>query len=327
MKTKEELFNYIKITTNWEIESKELNFDVPLYIKAGYEIWSAKLEEVNVLFVKVKEQNSDIRLHQNVVNKLEELSSSKIVLVFEKLDTRSANSFIKKNISFIIKDKQIYMPFALIQVQTNNQTRTPDKITHLSTDADVILVAYLNNMISSNMIIKNISNVINRAARETSQALNVLESLGYLKIETQGRNKQIEFISQSEVYERLKDESIPLVKYIFFSKETLGNSIYSGFSALSTYSSVMDEKMQTFAIHEKQINKKDLELLRCDEEDAKYKIEVWNRDPSILSFNKAINPVYILRLLNSIDDERIQDAVRQIEENIIKKFKDINERD
>lgn len=327
MKTKQEVLNYIQITTNWKIESKELNFNIPLYIKVGYELWSAKLEEVDVLFVKVKEQNSDIRLHQNVVKKLEELYSSKIILVFEKLDTRSANSFIKKNISFIIKDKQIYMPFALIQVQTNNQKNIRVKSTHLSTDADVILVAYLNNMISSNMIIKDISNVINRALRETSQALNVLESLEYLKIETQGRNKQIEFISQSEVYERLKDESIPLLKYIFFSKETLENSIYSGFTALSKYSSIIDEKIETLAIHEKQINKKDLELLKCDEEDAKYKIEVWNRDPSILSFNKAINPVYILRLLNSIDDERTKDAVKQIEENIIKKFKDINERD
>ncbi len=327
MKTKEEIFNYIQSTTNWKIESKELNFNIPLYIKVGYELWSAKLEEVDVLFVKVKEQNSDIRLHQNVVKKLEELYSSKIILVFEKLDTRSANSFIKKNISFIIKDKQIYMPFALIQVQTNNQKNIRVKSTHLSTDADVILVAYLNNMISSNMIIKDISNVINRALRETSQALNVLESLEYLKIETQGRNKQIEFISQSEVYERLKDESISLVKYIFFSKETLENSIYSGFTALSKYSSIIDEKIETLAIHEKKINKKDLELLKCDEEDAKYKIEVWNRDPFILSLNKTINPIYILRLLNSVDDERTQDAVKQIEENIIKKFKDINERD
>ncbi len=327
MKTKQEVLNYIQITTNWKVESKELNFDVPLYIKVGYELWSAKLEEVDVLFVKVKEQNSDIRLHQNVVKKLEELSSLKIILVFEKLDTRSADSFIKKNISFIVKDKQIYMPFALIQVQTNNQKNIRVKSTHLSIDADVILVAYLNNMISSNMIIKDISNVINKAARETSQALNVLESLEYIKIETQGRNKQIEFISQSEVYERLKDESIPLVKYIFFSKETFDNSIYSGFSALSKYSSVIYEKIQTLAIHEKQINKKDLELLKCDEEDAKYKIEVWNGDPFILSLNNAINPVYILRLLNNVDDERIQDAVRQIENELIKKFKDINERD
>ena len=83
----------------------------------------------------------------------------------------------------------------------------------------------------------------------------------------------------------------------------------------------------TLWTHEKQINKKDLELLKCDEEDAKYKIEVWNGDPFILSLNNAINPVYILRLLNNVDDERIQDAVRQIENELIKKFKDINERD
>ena len=120
MKTKEEVFNYIQSTTNWKIVSKELSFDVPLYIKVGYELWSAKLEEIDILLVKVKEQNSDIRLHQNVVKKLEELSSSKIILVFEKLDSRSADSFIKKNISFIVKDKQIYMPFALLQVKTNN---------------------------------------------------------------------------------------------------------------------------------------------------------------------------------------------------------------
>ena len=43
--------------------------------------------------------------------------------------------------------------------------------------------------------------------------------------------------------------------------------------------------------------------------------------------NKAINPIYIIRLLNSVDDERTQYAVKQIEDELIKKFKDTNERD
>ena len=56
-------------------------------------------------------------------------------------------------------------------------------------------------------------------------------------------------------------------------------------------------------------------------EDARYQVEVWNRDPFIFSIDGNVNPLYILRLLKDAHDERTEYALDDIEEKIIKNLK------
>jgi hypothetical protein len=326
MKTKKEIFEYIQKSTNWKIVPNNITVNVPLYLKSGYELWGAKIQDICVVFANVKDETIDIRVHQNAIKRLGELTSCHTVLVFDKLDSRSIESLIKKHIPFVIKDKQIYMPFALLQIQTQNKKNTPLREVSLTIDADVILVGYLDNQINSGMMIKDIAGVINRELRATSQALNVLEALRYIQIEAQGRSRYIHFISPMEVYERLEEEAKLPVKYNFFAKGYIGEKLYSGFTALSNYSTLVEEKIKTVAISHKQLTSEQLEALECDEDEAEYKIEVWDREPSIFAHNDTINPLYVIRFFKNDEDERVQEAIEQIETKIIERLKERNER-
>ena len=327
MKTKKEIFEYIQNSTNWKIVPNNITVNVPLYLKAGYELWSAKIQDVCVVFASVKDETIDIRIHQNAIKRFDELTSCHTVLVFDKLDSRSIESLIKKHIPFVIKDKQIYMPFALLQIQTQNKKKTPLREVALTSDADMILIGYLDNQIHSSMIIKEIAQAIGRELRATSQALKVLEALGYVQIEVNGRSRYIHFISPMEVYERLKEEVKLPVKYSFFAKGYIGEKLYSGFTALSHYSTLIEQKIKTVAISHKQLTSKKLEALECDEDEAEYKIEVWDREPSVFTHNDTINPLYVIRFFKNDEDERVQEAIEQLETRIIEKIRDENERD
>ncbi len=327
MKTKKEIFEYIQNSTNWKIVPNNISFNLPLYLKAGYELWGAKIENISVVFANVKDETLDIRVHQNAIKRLNELTSCHTVLVFEKLDSRSIDSLIKKHIPFVINGKQIYMPFALLQIQTQNKTKTPLREVALTSDADIILIGYLDNQIHSSMMIKEIAEVIGRELRATSQALKVLEALEYVQIEVNGRSRYIHFISSMEVYKRLKEEAKLPVKYSFFAKGFIGEKVYSGFTALSHYSTLIQQKLKTVAISHKKLTAKKLEALECDEDEAQYKIEVWDREPSVFAHNETINPLYVLRFFKNDEDERVQEAVEQLETRTIEKIRDENERD
>lgn len=318
MKTKRDLFNYIETSTNWVVSEKKLDINIPLYIKAGYELWNAEIGGLPVIFLKIKDLKIDMRIHQNAVKKVEELSLCKVVLVFEKLDIRNINSLIQKHISFIVENKQIYMPFALIQMQTENIKVNFKNYNELTVDADIILIGYLDNKIDNGMMIKDISKIISRESRVVSNALDVLESMSYINIEKIGRSKFVYFNSKEEVYNRLKNSAKSPIKYSFYANNFSDkNIIFSGYSALSKYTSLMDESIKTIAINYKLIKSLNTEEIGCEKEYAKYKIEVWDRDPSVFSYDSSINPLYILRLLKDIDDERTEYALEEIEKRFL----------
>jgi len=319
MEEKKELFKYIEKYTGWKIIDKELHVNLPLYIKSGYELWNTSLEGFGVLFAKVKAKNIDMRMHYNAIQKIEDLCPCHVVLVFESLDMRTMSRLIEKHIPFVVKGKQIYMPFALMQVQTLDvELKLQRQYKTLTTDADVILIGYLNDSIHNGMMIKEISRQISREMRATSSALSILESLDFVEIVKEGRSKLVYFINTDEVYERLKKEGKSPVKYFVYTDSVPNDYkiVYSGYSAISRLTSLMDESLTCIAISEKEY-KKYKNRLECRKEDALYRIEVWDRDPSIFSIQNVVNPLYLLRLFEYTEDERTQYALDEIEKKFL----------
>lgn len=322
MKTKQELFNYIELSTGWKIEEKELHISLPLYIKSGYELYNCSVAGFGVLFAKVKEQVSDMRMHYNAIKKIEELIPCNVVLVFEKLGSNSINSLIKKHTPFVIEQSQIYIPFALMQLKTNNKATQLKKHQKLTPNADMVLIGYLSNLIKNEMMIKEIATILNMELRATSSALAVLESLEYLQIRKKGTSKIVYFISQENAYERLKNEGLSPIKYVLYTtKMPEDKAILSGYSALSKHSNLMDNTIKTLAVVENKKIKQLLENIKCEKEDANYKVEVWDRDPSTFSRDGVIHKLYILRLLKNEEDERTMYALRDLEQSLKNNFK------
>lgn len=205
MKYKDALFHYIETTTGYGIQEKELTMSLPLYIQAGYDLWSCSVSGFGVVFAHVKDTTTDMRIHYNAVRKIEEKCPCYVVLVFDSLGSRNINRLIEKRQSFVIIDKYVYMPFALMQMKSEKLQPIPRKnFQSLTPDADMILIGYLNKNIQSGFMISQIASMIDRDIRATSAALSILESFEYVRIEKEGRSKHIVFNSAEDVYDRLK---------------------------------------------------------------------------------------------------------------------------
>lgn len=323
MKTKKELINYIQESTSWSIKEKIFDFKLPLYITSSYEFWNIEIEEINILFLKIKEHNVDMRIHQNAREKIEQLCQCNTVLVFDNLDFKNINSLIKKNIPFIVSNKQIFLPFILLQIETKKTKKILIKTyQNLSFDADTILVGYLDGKINSGMIISEISQLIKKDLRATSKALDILQSLKYINIEKVGRNKKIFFEPKDEIFDRLNLENISVIEYIFYTdKLVFDEYTYSGYTALSNYSNLVDSETKTVAVYNKLLNIDDISLFKSEQDNAKYKVEVWRKDPMVFSDNKNVNMIYLLRQMKNIDDERTKYALEELDKKIRGNFK------
>jgi hypothetical protein len=80
-------------------------------------------------------------------------------------------------------------------------------------------------------------------------------------------------------------------------------------------------------ISHKKLSLQQLGALECYEDEAQYKIEVWDREPSVFAHKDTINPLYVIRIFKNDEDERVQEAVEKLETKIVDKLRDMNERD
>ena len=318
MNIKQTLFHYIKTVTGWEIEIKEKEIILPLYLRSGYTFWHTTIANMNLVFAYVKESKQDIRIYAKAYRALKEKLDDQIVFVFDHLDTRQINSLIQKHISFVVPEKYLYLPFVMMQVGTPIQSKhLAYKSERLTPDADLILIGYLDGNLHNGMMVKEIAAAIGREIRSASAALNLLHDLEYVSVQKYGRSKRVQFETEPDVYGRLVKEGLPPQKKSFFtSSEIFGNkAVKSGYSALAAYTTLMDTGVPTVAISAKAKNLL-ADLNACEEDEALYKVEIWDRDPHTFAHNNTVNPVYVLRQFKDDDDERVQYALEEIENSM-----------
>jgi len=318
MDKKNTLLTYIKKVTDWNIQVKNKEVSLPLYLRAGYTFWFVTIANIDIVFAYVKENAHDMRLYTQVYKTLKEQLDSQVVLVFDYLDTRQINGFVQKHIPFVVLEKYLYLPFVLIQIGTTLQNKELTyKSEKLTPDADLILIGYLNGYIHNNMIIKEIADAIERELRATSIALDLLHGLKYVNLQKQGRSKRVNFEIEPEVYERLLREGPSPIKKSFYTSSQIfrKKTVKSSYSALSNYSMLMDTGVSTIAISIKEKNILS-NLNTCEEDEALYRVEVWDRNPHTFAKKDAVNEFYLLRKFKDDNDERVQYALEEIENNI-----------
>ena len=318
MNTKQTLFHYIKTVTGWGLETKEKKITLPLYLRSGYTFWHVTVANMNIVFAHVKESKQDVRIYAQAYRKLKEKLDDQVVFVFDHLDTRQIHSLIQKRISFVVPEKYLYLPFVMMQIATPVPgKRLVYKSERLTPDADLILIGYLDGHIHNGMMVKEIAAAIGREIRSTSAALSLLHDLEYASVQKLGRSKRVQFESKPDVYERLIKEGLsPMKKSFFTSSEIFGNkAIKSGYSALASNTTLMDTEVATVAISAKEKNLLS-DLNACEEDEALYKVEVWDRDPHTFAHSNTVNPVYVLRQFKDDDDERVQYALKEMEKTM-----------
>ncbi len=313
------LLHYISTATSWQIKkiktyTKE-SITLPVHIFNKFHIARYRLEKLEVLFLEAKEDSYNPRQLKQYVQLINRNIDMPVIFVFRDCDSTKIQNMIKHKINFIVPNKYIYLPFALMQIETinplNKITTLPSKLDNIS---KIILVAYLCGMIKSPVTGAEIAKILGKQPIVISKALHTLEKLEYLSFKKNGRQKIVHFIEKYPMWQRCKHELYTPIKERVYTDSNIESDlfVYSGISALTKETNIAQETIKTVAIYKRNFNRIKNKLHLTDKEEAHYEIEVWNIDPKLLSSDRIVNPLYLVINFLYEEDDRVQIALEEL---------------
>lgn len=308
------------------VKLNDLESVLPLYITEMYSFCKVVMR-TNTLLIFEPKQKDDISIlqlskHQELI---EEKLHCKSAVVLNEMESFQRKRLIEKRVQFIVPNKQIFLPFWLIDLKEGFLTKRQKKDS-LSPSAQMVLIWYLldkqRKIDFENSSLKDLANHFGYSAMTITKAAVELVSLDLCRLSENGKEKFIHFQQEKQaLWDSAKPYLInPVLKSIYVDHlpKSVGQ-ILSNFSALSVYSEMNPSGQQYYAIDKKVYYglEKTGEFKNSNDREAKYCIEVWKYNPGkfmqiVHNDDFAVDPLSLYISMKENKDERTEFALENL---------------
>lgn len=295
--------------------SKKINIkELPLFLNSFYSFHQLMINNKPFLVISVKDKTlgpRQFKKHKVLLSKKTDLP---LIWYMEDLHYHKMQRLIDNNFNFVIEDKQVYLPILNVAIKP---LITPIRFheTRLNSLAINILERQILRGDLSGKNKLEIAEVFNVTQMTAIRAIDPLIAHELCNKKKVGVSKIITFISRNELWEYFKNSIDTPVKKICYTDKTLKHLPFSGISALSQKTMLADDEIATYAISKKAFKNRFSQQNFVEEDMAKSKLEVWDREP-ILIENNTINPLDIYTILKLDPDERVQLELKKLLQKI-----------
>lgn len=290
---------------------------LPLYLKGSYRLYVIKLAEKDCLLAKPKEVTNLSALRKQR-EQLKNLSHMECVLCFERVNTYTKQKMIEEAIPFIIKEKQIYMPF-LGMALTNQDERLLREVKQISfLTQKLLLVAIYQKW--RKISLTDAAKALCVSKMSVTRCFDELEALKIPLVSKSERSRYFVWEQGSAALLNILRPVLrnPVVKEYRLDKPLNMRELpLGGISALSSYTLLNDNEYRTYAIAKELVNNlrvSDLPCIPKGEVPAEI-IQVLQYD---LPFGDgtAVDPITAILSLSDEDkmDPRIEAAIDEVVE-------------
>ncbi len=221
---------------------------LPLYLKGSYRLYTIKLAETDCLLAEPKEAINLSALRKQR-EQLKKLSRMECVLCFESMNTYTKQKLIEEAIPFIIKEKQIYMPF-LGMVLTNQDERILQEVKEISyLTQKLLLVAIYQKW--KKILLTDAAKVLCVSKMSVTRCFDELEALKIPLVSKIGRSRYFVWEQSSTALWNMLRPVLrnPVAKeYRLYKPLDMREFPLGGISALSSYTLLNDNGYRTYAI-------------------------------------------------------------------------------
>lgn len=312
------------------VKPKEIGSVLPFYMTEMYSFCKLQMKHNSLLIFEPKHKDdfSILRLskHQELI---EEKLHCKSAVVLQEIESFQRKRLIEKRVQFIVPNKQIFLPFWLIDLKEGYATKRQKKDS-LSPSAQMILIWYLldkqRKIDFENSSLKDLANHFNYSAMTITKAADELVSHDLCTIRENGKEKFIHFQqNKQELWHKAESYLInPVLKTIFV--DHLPNRIsriLSNFSALSEYSEMNPSSQRYYAIDKTVFYglEKTGEFKNSNEREGKFCLEVWKYNPEkfmeiVNNDDFAVDPLSLYLSMKGNPDERTGYAFENLIDHI-----------
>ena len=303
-----------KYLPSLKVETKRVNLkSLPLIYEGFYSFEQMNISGKSFLVIKVKDETlgpKDFKKHGRV---LKDKLNYPQVWYLKELHFNKVQRMIENELNFVINDKQVYLPLLNVSIKAENtKNRKKSELTSLS--VNILIRQVLSGDLTGKSKVE-ISELLNSTKMTTGRAIEPLLVNQLCEEQKVGVAKKIHFKSRQVLWSFLKDEVDSPIKETIFIDKVPKVLPYSGVSALSKLSMLMDDELPIFASSKKFFNKKYSNTKEVLKDDAQAKVELWDREPILLE-DGCTNVIDLYLMLKDEDDERVQIEL----ESLLEKF-------
>lgn len=288
-----------------------LGIELPILTARQFEFFTARLTHLAspVLFVKT-EEGLLIRIIESTYRAIQKQFTGNVILYFTKLPTRDRQKLARSNVQFMVADRFLYAPLLGIAGVTRGFIASESDLLErleLSPMAETILVGQLLDGRFTGNSGKEIAQALGITPAAASQALKELEKQELVQMRRTGKSKSANFEERSVLWQKgfrlLKnpvEAELPL--------ETAPKAaLKAGLSALADSTMLVDPEQPIWAVYKRgfkqPVSRKSSAMEPVRE---RCKLQLWHRDPTILSANGMVDQISLFLSLVGATDERIQ---------------------
>ena len=236
-----------------------------------------------------------------------------IFLLLDNISTFRRDNLIKNNISFILKDQMVFLPF-MATILTNKKGDNIEIVDKLTTTAQLLFIWILYQN-SDRYYISDALDSLNTTNMSLTRAYRQLVSTKLFNEHKDGRRIYLTTnLNKIDLFKSMKPYlKSPVIKegYIF-NKDINTNMYKAGDSLLSDLTFISQPRLPIYAIHKS--NVKGLKIIdELIQNDMQTKIQVWDYNPLIFSKdNKTIDNISLITSYLNDEDERIEKEIEQL---------------
>lgn len=246
-----------------------------------------------------------------------ESSGSPCILVIPTITGILRRQLIKKKVSFIVPDKQVFIP-ELGAVLSESKLDSVSEKSVFSANTQFLLLFHLLKKDLNGCSYNEIINATGIIKKNISTAATELANAGICELQQgSGREKIIVFSGDKRV---IWTKSLPMmtspikrVGYVSAIEANVGKMPKSYEAALSHYTDVVGEEVEAYATYRLSEEAKAFNgIVQPEYEDSMIRIEFWAYDPAKLSDDGFIDPLSLYLCYRDDDDERIQGELSRL---------------
>lgn len=244
------------------------------------------------------------------------------ILALDALDASERRLLIANKVSFVVADRQIYLP-TMGSYFTENRLNSYKNSEQLSPASQFLILYHLQKRKLSGLSYKDIAECLNYPPKTITLAVTELKQAGICEIvPLGGRNKGLEFKMEGR---DLWNSTLPLlsspimkVGYIAHDAFDTNEQILTYDDALSHYTDMGHMPQHCYAIERRTAFGKDLsERVSSHNLPDSYRIEFWKYNPAKLAIDGYIDPLSLILIYKDNEDERIQGQIERLLERVL----------
>lgn len=291
---------------NFNYKTIDMKKKMPLFISSAYEFKKATSGDLSFILIHPLSEIPTLPTLKKQISRIQAIERVPVALELDSVSFYRRKSFIENNIPFIVKGKQIYLPFLGTYI-TANDTAT-EKTMEKFMAATQVLFLWMFYGNTAKIYLADASKELPYSAMTITRAAKQLEEAGLVEVEKEGVNKVlISKYDKKSFYQRAKEYLIsPIAKKGYIAKEEITDEMLStGENALSEISMLGTPILKNYAILKDKFDKKTLRMELIDPE-KQICLELWQYDPYLFTDKEKVDLISMVASLKDNNDERIE---------------------